>query len=84
MRGRTVVVDITIRIVRTVPEDWEISTIEFTEGSACANNTVSELQRIVERLDTADTCLCGDLSVKYVREATEEDHKNQALEWSNE
>lgn len=80
IRNRTVVVRTIVEHVITVPEDWERSTIEFTEGSSCSDNHINTLRALVRRLDDADLCTCGMVSIEYVREATEEDEEASALQ----
>lgn len=72
VRTRTVVMEVTITLVREVPEDWDTELIEFTwnEGSWCASNIVDDLAKIAEN---DDRCLCGQFAARYVREATSED-----------
>lgn len=83
IRSRTVVVRTIIEHVMTVPEDWEISTIEFTDGSWCADNFAEDLADIVERLDKVGKCLCGSLTREYVREATAADEERDELRIAN-
>ena len=77
IRERTIVVNITIEIVRTVPEDWGEDMINFhmNESSWCASNIIDELAKQDERM----SCLCQSCSGEYVREATEEDETAYGL-----
>lgn len=73
-RTRTVVVEVTFRYVKTVPEDWDGDMIEFhmNESSSCADSLASE----VSALANADgRCLCGQTVGKFIREATPEDEE---------
>lgn len=72
LRSRTVVVRVTIEMVRQVPDDWTAEDIEFhiNDSSWCADNIVDDLTRFTER---GEGCLCRHLSAEYVREATAED-----------
>lgn len=71
LREKTVVVDVTMRLVRRVPEHWDVSNIEYelNESSWCADNIVSEIKSVI----TEERCLCDRFSAKFIREATEED-----------
>jgi hypothetical protein len=77
IRCRTVVVRTIVEHTIDVPEDWEQSIIEFTEGSSCSDGLISKLEELVERLD--DGCTCGMVTVEYVREATAEDEYRSKL-----
>lgn len=73
IRRRTVVVDFTVRLVVTTPEDSDPSFIEFrfNESSWCADNLIEMLTTARQNLG----CLCGAVTAKYVREATEADQE---------
>ena len=79
IRDRTVVIRTIVEHTITVPENWERSIIEFTEGSSCSDNKITDLRDLVRRLDQAEGCTCGMLSIEYVREATSEDEEQSAL-----
>lgn len=81
IRSRTVVVRTIVEHVVDVPEDWEKSTIEFTEGSSCSDNHIRKLCDLVDRLDADENgnCTCGMLTIEYVREATAEDEEDSQL-----
>jgi hypothetical protein len=83
IRDRTVVVRTIVEHVIAVPEDWERSTIEFTDGSSCSDNRITALRDLVRRLDNADKCTCGMVSIEYVREATSEDEEDNAFQIAN-
>lgn len=72
-RRRTVVVDITFRLVREVPEDWDVEQIEFSlnESSSCASNFIGELTDA----DSDEHCLCSRTTGKFIRDATKEDEE---------
>jgi len=73
-RRRTVVIDVTFRYVKEVPEDWDQHLIEsqLTESSSCATNIVDELHRLSNLED--GRCACRLIqSATLVREATEDD-----------
>lgn len=86
IRNRTVVVRTIVEHVIAVPEDWQRETIEFTEGSSCSDNHITTLRDLVRRLDADDIgrCTCGMVSIEYVREATEEDEVESALQIANQ
>lgn len=77
IRNRTVVVDVTIRMVIDKPEDWTPEEIEshWNDSSWCADNIISELEAQSLRMG----CLCGTLTTKFVREATAEDEAKYKL-----
>lgn len=83
IRERTVVVRTIVEHVIAVPEAWERSTIEFTEGSSCSDNHITALMDLVRRLDAAEGCTCGIVAIEYVREATAEDEEASALQISH-
>lgn len=72
---RTVVLDLRVRYVASVPRGWTQDEILFhrNDGSFCLNN---DLDRIGEET-AADgaACLCSRAEVAFVREATAEDHR---------
>lgn len=72
IRRKTCVVDFTIRMVVSVPEDWDEEMINFryNESSWCANNLLTYLEN---RADSTGRCMCDITSAKYIRDATEED-----------
>lgn len=78
IRSRTVVVRTIIEHTIDVPEDWERSTIEFTEGSSCSDNMIEQLSALVERLGD-DACTCGMITREFVREADSEDEEASKL-----
>lgn len=73
IRERTVVVDVTIRMVITKPEGWTPEMIEehWNDSSWCQDNIISYLEAQSESMG----CLCGTVTTKFVREATEEDEE---------
>jgi hypothetical protein len=81
IRKRTVVVEITVQLVRAVPEDFDKDMIEFgmNEGSACSDNIIDEITEAAERRDGLDRCSCPVVTGKYVREATKEDEEFDVL-----
>lgn len=76
IRTRTVVVDVTFRYVKEVPEDWDVGSIEFqmNESSSCADNLADEISSLVTEED--GHCLCGQTIGKFVREATAVDEES--------
>lgn len=77
IRNRTVVVDVTLRLVRRVPEDWDAGSVEFhlNDSSWCASNIIDELKSV----DTDSHCLCGQFSAVFVREATAKDEQDLGI-----
>lgn len=76
IRERTIVCDIKIRMVRKVPEDWDVHMIEFSmnDSSSCFNNILHEIDDMAERCG----CLCSFAKGKYIGEAGpgDEEHCN--------
>ena len=74
---RTVVLEITIRYVASVPRVWDQSAIEFhrNDSSFCLSNDLMQICR-------EDDCTCGRSKVAFIREATEQDHED--LFWKQE
>ena len=81
IRERTVVVEVTIQMVVSKPENWSPDEIEFhfNESSSCLSNPVEQLVDLNERMIEAGDCLCGMIDVKYLREATASDENKQKL-----
>ncbi len=77
LRTKTVVMDATFRVVFDVPEDWDRALIEFryNESTWCAGNLVDTLVKMHEEGD----CMCDRTRVKYVRQATLEDHRRYTV-----
>jgi len=77
IRCRTVMVRVSFDIIRTVPEDWEASMVEFhmNESSSCKDNLLDEIEKQAERLG----CACGFGEGVFLREATEEDEEDYKL-----
>ena len=71
MVERTVVVRLTIDLVRQQPASWTPKQINFhhSESSWCKDNILNILKN-----RTGD-CLCPTATIEYVREATLEDHE---------
>lgn len=85
---RTVVVEMTIQYVRSVPANWTTSDIEFllNYSSSCHDNEIRYIADQQEAIDESqekarkspDTseaipCTCERTSFKYIREATAEE-----------
>lgn len=77
IRSRTVVAQVTIEYVHTVPEFWTQDEIEFflCDSSWCASNVLDELRQIADR----GGCLCGQSAFEYLREATTEDEERDGI-----
>ena len=72
IRRKTVVIDITIRMVRPFADDMDKDTIEFylNDSRFCIDNIlIGELENLSEQMG----CLCAVTESKFVREATFED-----------
>lgn len=77
IRDRTFVVDVTIRMAVARPDSWSVEDIEqfFNASGWCAGNIVDDLHR----LQDVTFCLCEFTTVKFVREATEEDEDKYGI-----
>ena len=77
LRYKTIVVEVTMRLVRRVPEDWDANMIEFhmNDSSWCASNFIGEIQSV----NTKERCLCDRTEGKFVREATKEDEERYGI-----
>lgn len=77
LRTRTVVVELKIGLVMTMPESFDAGRIEFllNESSSCQSNILNDLAALDGRID----CPCGLIAATYLREATEEDEERQRL-----
>lgn len=76
IRRKTVIVAVTIQLLKSVPEDWDESMIEsyMNESSSCSNNIVDDIVAQQDRLGE-ERCMCNFVEGKYLREATEADEQ---------
>ena len=83
LREKTVVIRSVVQWVTTVPEDWDISNVEFhlNESSSCANNIITYLNRWTTNME--QDCMCGRISSEFVRDATKEDEVDWGEEFLN-
>lgn len=74
---RTVVVEMKIRYVVEVPQCWDEDFINFHRGesSYCLGNDIQQLTEEEKRIPNICT-ICHRAEVHYLREATEQDHKD--------
>ena len=86
IRSRTVVVEIKVELVVSVPEDWDEHLIEFwmNDGSRCASGIIDDIAAMDERLDGDHECPCNFVAGRYLREATPEDEAGQKFFIANE
>lgn len=81
LRRRTVVVEVTITLIRSVPEFWGEGLIEdrgLTIG--CGSNLVDEIADFANRRESAGQCLCDSIILqRFIREATEQDEAGALL-----
>jgi hypothetical protein len=70
---RTVVLEMTVRYIGTVPRSWEESQILFSrnEGTRCKSNDIDQ----IAAESAAGACPCMRAEIKLIREATEDDHE---------
>lgn len=74
---RTVVLEMTIRYVASVPVVWDTHMIEFhrNESSWCSSNDIKQI--FEESTKDAGICTtCHRTEIKFLREATEKDLEN--------
>lgn len=79
--SKTVVVDVTFRMVRLVPADWNGHDVEFllNDSSSCSSNVLNDLLDVSKRHREDDTaeegagCMCNAFAGVYVKEASEDD-----------
>jgi len=76
-RYRTVVVNVSIDIVRTEVESWDTHDIEFhlNDGCFCVDNLLDEMANTSKRIG----CLCNITECRVIREATLEDENNYKI-----
>jgi len=82
---RTVVVEMTIRYVIKVPRTWDEEFINFhrNDSSFCLGNDIHQLEEEATR--EPNLCnICQRAEVRYLREATEQDHEDMAFKPSIE
>ena len=79
IRSRTVLVRTIVTHAIDVPENWDVSNIEFTEGSSCSDNLIRQLEMLSNRLSEKEHCTCGLVRREYVREALPEDEERSQL-----
>jgi hypothetical protein len=77
IRERSVIIDVTIRMVRLMPESWTAEDIEFqlNDASWCADNILLELDNQAENRG----CLCQDFKAKFIKEATAQDERDYKI-----
>lgn len=82
---RTIVVEFKTKMVITMPAVWDIEMIDFSMNgsSACMSRYVDQLYKETNR-DEHICNICSRSEMKYLREATEEDHENLAFIPKNE
>lgn len=74
---RTVVLEMRIKFVASIPANWDQSMIEFhrNDSSYCSSNDIEQIYK--ESIQTPGICTtCRRSEVLFLREATEEDHEN--------
>ena len=82
---RTVVVEMTIQYVISVPANWDKDTIEFhrNDSSFCSSNDIKQIHEESTRFPNMCTT-CRRVDVTYLREATEKDHEDLYFQPKNE
>ena len=68
IRQRTVDVEMTIRFPISVPEHWDVESIEFhrNDSTWCTDNVIPELEHEAERVG----CLCMATTFRYLGESS--------------
>jgi hypothetical protein len=81
IRNRTAVLNFAVELVVAVPESWSQEDIEshYNEGPWCGDNLGELLGEAISRAQRGAGCLCGAVSIAFVREATPEDERAQQL-----
>ena len=82
IRQRTVLVDVTVRMVLSVPEWWNIDLIESHDangGGGCGDNAITHITEQAARIDDDGGCSCGLVRKAFVREATAGDEQRARL-----
>lgn len=77
---RTVVVEMTVQYVVEVPRKNTVEEIEFYRGgsSFCLGNDIHQLEQ--EAIRNKGICtICHRAKVRYLREASKEDHESMAF-----
>jgi hypothetical protein len=80
LHKRTVVVNLNIPFLVSVPASWNHGEIEsyINDSSSCADNFVRQLSkqisRMLEKGDLDGSCFCNIPEAEFQREATEDDH----------
>lgn len=79
IRSKSVLVDVKIRMVIEVPEDWGPDLIEFArnESSWCASNIVKDIVAQEEHMG----CMCGITEITYIDEASKQDEEHLGVNW---
>lgn len=79
---KLVVVEVKFQFIRAVPAGFSDHAVEFgmNESSSCANNLLTELNRLYPKDDEfATQCLCGRAEGRVLRDATADDMKKMPL-----
>lgn len=73
--SKTVTVRLTLELVIDVPRAWDGDMIEFArnESSWCKDNLLRDLGAWAS-VENRDRCTCGIAEIKFLRDATAEDH----------
>lgn len=95
IRQKTVVVELVMKVVIAVPESWGQDSIHFryNESTYCYDNMVPTIEKAVaslkrisederesfDRPDAMAGCLCSQMTLNYVGDATEQDEAEFAL-----
>ena len=77
IRRKTVVVDVTMRLVIRVPEDWDAGSVEFhiNGSSACSDRFISYLQNVT----SDERCMCDRTYGHFIGEASKEDEERYGI-----
>lgn len=80
---RTIVMSVTTKLLVEIPAYYSEEQIHFfyNEGTNCSDNQIGALYDQMQRMTEAEVgCACRNTRCKYIREATEEDHRRFAFE----
>lgn len=72
---RTVVLEMTIKYIVSIPKSWDQDMIEFhrNESSYCTSNDIDIIKESSDNAEEGTCNTCFRTSVKFIREATQED-----------
>jgi hypothetical protein len=85
-RRKSVLVELTVKLIATVPEDWQESDARFwVEINNCQDNFIRQLSQESEFVSTENNCYCGNdrSNARFVRFASPNDVRLFGVELPN-